>query len=149
MRYQIGSIGRMIIVRFDDGDNLLDCLINIAKTEDVRAGIIYLIGGMREGNVVVGPKRDEIPPEPMWWRFNECHEVMGIGTVFWQDNEPRIHIHTAFGKGDNAKVGCLRDNGLTFLVLEAVIMEINGVNAVREIDPVSGMSLLKITKTHR
>jgi hypothetical protein len=29
-------------------------------------------------------------------------------------------------------------------VLEAVIVEIEGVNAVRELDPVSGLALLKI-----
>ncbi|MBT9536878.1 MAG: DNA-binding protein, partial [Nitrospirae bacterium] len=32
----------------------------------------------------------------------------------------------------------------TFLVLEAVIVEIEGVNAVRELDPVSGLALLKL-----
>jgi hypothetical protein len=29
-------------------------------------------------------------------------------------------------------------------VLEAVIVEIEGVNAVRELDPVSGLTLLKL-----
>ena len=42
------------------------------------------------------------------------------------------------------KIGCLRENAKTFLVLEAVIMEIDGVNAIREIDPEIGMPLLKL-----
>jgi predicted DNA-binding protein with PD1-like motif len=32
----------------------------------------------------------------------------------------------------------------TFLVLEAVIIEIKGINATRELDHVSGMALLKL-----
>ena len=42
------------------------------------------------------------------------------------------------------KVGCLREKSETFLVLEAVIIEIQGINAVREPDPVSGLTLLKL-----
>jgi predicted DNA-binding protein with PD1-like motif len=42
------------------------------------------------------------------------------------------------------KVGCLRENSETFLVLEAVIVEIEGITAKREPDPVSGMILLKL-----
>ncbi len=39
------------------------------------------------------------------------------------------------------KVGCLRADSETFLVLEAVITEIEGVTARRELDPISGMVL--------
>jgi predicted DNA-binding protein with PD1-like motif len=38
----------------------------------------------------------------------------------------------------------MRQNAETFLVLEAIIMEIKGVNAVRELDPLSGLALLKV-----
>ncbi len=42
------------------------------------------------------------------------------------------------------KVGCLRENSETFLVLEAVVIEVEGVTARRELDPVSGMVLLNL-----
>jgi predicted DNA-binding protein with PD1-like motif len=42
------------------------------------------------------------------------------------------------------KVGCLREKSETFLVLEAVIIEMDGITAARELDPVSGMVLLKL-----
>jgi hypothetical protein len=38
----------------------------------------------------------------------------------------------------------MREKSETFLVLEAVMIEITGVNAVRELDPVSGLTLLKL-----
>jgi predicted DNA-binding protein with PD1-like motif len=42
------------------------------------------------------------------------------------------------------KIGCLREKSETFLVLEAVIIEMEGITATRELDPVSGMVLLKL-----
>ena len=144
MKYQIGNHGRIIVARFEDGEDVLGSLISIAKNEDIRAGIFYIIGGMREGTIVVGPENDEIPPEPVWKKLGESHETVGIGTIFWQKDEPKIHLHGAFGKKEMVKVGCLREKSETFLVLEAVIIEIDGKNAARELDPVSGMALLKL-----
>jgi hypothetical protein len=55
MKYQIGSPGRIIMVRFEDREDVLDRLITIAKKENVRAAVFSLLGGMREGRFVVGP----------------------------------------------------------------------------------------------
>jgi predicted DNA-binding protein with PD1-like motif len=42
------------------------------------------------------------------------------------------------------RTGCLRGESETFLVLEAVIMEIQGVTAKRELDPSVGLAMLKV-----
>ncbi len=144
MEYRTGKVGRIIVVRFEDGEDVLGNLNNIAKKENIKAGVFYIIGGMREGSIVVGPEEDEIPPRPVWQKLGESHEVLCIGTIFWQKNEPKIHLHGAFGKKDMVKVGCLREKSVTFLVLEAIIIEMEGINAVRELDPVSGLALLKL-----
>ncbi len=144
MKYQIGRQGRVVVVRFEDRDDVLSNLVNIAKKENIRAAVVHLVGGMREGSIVVGPENDEVPPKPVWKKLGESHEVIGFGTIFWQDDEPKVHFHGAFGKKDMVKVGCLRADSETFLVLEAVITEIEGVTARRELDPASGMVLLKL-----
>lgn len=144
MKYQTGKPGRIILARFDDHDDVLAGLSSIAKNEGLRAAVFYLLGGMRGGRIVVGPETDELPPKPVWKELGESHEVTGMGTIFWQDNEPKIHFHGAFGKKDMVKVGCLREKSETFLVLEAIIIEMEGVNAIRELDPVLGMALLKL-----
>jgi predicted DNA-binding protein with PD1-like motif len=144
MKYQTGKSGRIIVAKFDDHDDVLGNLVNIAKKENIKAGIFYLVGGMREGKIVVGPETDELPPKPVWKELGESHEVLGLGTIFRQEDEPKIHFHGAFGKKNTVKVGCLRERSETFLVLEAVIIEIEGINATREIDPASGMVLLKL-----
>lgn len=144
MKYQVGRPGRIVIVRFEDHDDVLGNLVKLAKKENIRAAVLYLVGGMREGSIVVGPEKDEFPPTPVWKKLGESHEVMGVGTLFWQEDTPKVHFHGAFGKKDMVKVGCLRENSETFLVLEAVVIEMEGVTARRELDPVSGMVLLKL-----
>ena len=144
MKYQVGRPGRVLIVRFEDRDDVLGNLVELAKKENIRAAVVYLVGGMRQGSIVVGPEKDEFPPTPVWKALDESHEVVGVGTIFWLDDTPKVHFHGAFGKKEMVKVGCLRENSETFLVLEAVIVEIDGVTARRQLDPVSGMVLLKL-----
>ena len=144
MKYQVGGVGRCIVARFEDGDPILDSLISIAKKEEIRAAIVYLIGGITEATVVVGPDKEELPPNPVWRTLTESHEAAAIGTIFWEGNEPKIHVHGSFGNRDTVTVGCIREQANTFLVLEAIILEISGVKAVRELDPASKMVLLKL-----
>jgi predicted DNA-binding protein with PD1-like motif len=144
MHYQIGTTGRVVVARFEDKEDILENIVHIARKENIRSAVIQLIGGIRQGRVVVGPEREELPPEPVWREIKESHEVVGFGTLFWQEDEPKIHFHGAFGKKDMTKIGCLRGSSETFLVLEAVIIEILGIDARREFDPVSGLTLLKV-----
>jgi predicted DNA-binding protein with PD1-like motif len=144
MKYQAGELGRVIVARFDDGDNILDGLNDVVRKENIRAGVLYLIGGMKKGRFVVGPETESMPPVPVWRELDESHEIVGIGTIFWQGEEPKIHFHGTYAKRDKVLAGCMRQNAETFLVLEAIIMEIKGVNAVRELDPLSGLALLKV-----
>jgi predicted DNA-binding protein with PD1-like motif len=144
MKYQVGRTGRVVISRFEDKEDVMGNILEIAQKEDIKAAVVYLVGGMREARIVVGPEKEEMPPVPVWRELGESHEVVGFGTIFSQDGAPKLHFHGAFGKRDSVKVGCMRENAETFLVLEAVIIEITGVNAVREFDPASGFALLKV-----
>ncbi len=144
MRYQIGKTGRIVIARFEDEEDILGNINSLAKREQIKGAVFFLLGGVRQGKVVVGPEKDEMPPVPVWREINESHEVLGIGTIFWDDSTPKVHFHGAFGKRDMVKVGCLREIAKTFLVLEAVIIEIEGINAHRKLDPASGLMLLEL-----
>ncbi|HZD60770.1 MAG TPA: DUF296 domain-containing protein [Anaerolineae bacterium] len=147
MNYQVGKVGRIIVARFDNNEDLLENIASIAKMEGIKAAVLYLVGGMQKGRIVAGPEGDELPPEPVWREINESNEVLGIGTIFWEEDKPKIHLHGAFGKRDVVKVGCLRENAEVFLVLEAIIIEMEGINAIREFDPAIGLSLLKLVYT--
>lgn len=144
MKYQIGTPGRVIVIRFDDGDDILNGMKEIATRERVENAIFYVIGGLKKGKVVIGPEKDDLPPKPIWSNIEESHEIVGIGTIFWQESDAKIHLHCAFGKKNMIKVGCLREFSETFLIVEAILIEILGVTAKREYDNLSGLTLLKL-----
>jgi predicted DNA-binding protein with PD1-like motif len=144
MKYQVGETGRVVVARFEDGDDILQGLIDIAKTENIRSAMFSLVGGIKEGKIVVGPKEDVLPPTPVWKLIDESHESGGVGTIFWYGDEPRIHFHGIYGKHDMVKTGCLREFAKTFIIMEAVIVELKGIHAVRDLDPASQMVLLKM-----
>jgi predicted DNA-binding protein with PD1-like motif len=144
MKYRTGRAGRIVVARFEDGDDVLGNIARISKDENIRSAAVYLVGGMKRGRFVVGPETEEMPPKPVWRELEESHEIIGMGTIFYEGDEPRVHLHGAFGKKDTVRVGCVREQSETFLILEAVIVEIEGVDAVREKDPVTGLPLLKL-----
>ncbi len=144
MEYRVGRPGRMVVVRFGDGDDVLAGLAEVCRREDIRGAGFSLVGGMKRGRYVVGPETEAMPPVPVWRTLEESHEAVGFGTIFWEGDQPRVHFHGTYGKHDSVKAGCLRQESAAFLVLEAVITEILDVEAVRELDPASGMVLLRL-----
>jgi len=115
----------------------------LAKKEKIRTGVIVFIGALRKGRVVTGPKRPKIPPKPHWESFKDAWEVVGVGTIFKGQKGPEIHIHGALGKGRKALSGCIRKNSMVFLLIEAVIFELKGIKARKELDPKTGLNLLR------
>ncbi len=73
MKYQVGEMGRIVIVRFSDGDDVLGGLAEIAQRENMEAAAFHLVGGMKGGRFVVGPEREEMPPVPVWREMEESH----------------------------------------------------------------------------
>jgi len=105
---------------------------------------MIFIGALKKGDLVTGPKKPVIPPEPNKLKFKDGWEVMGIGTVFTNSQGPQIHIHASMGKKNKVLTGCLRGKSKVFLVIEAVVFELKGIKATKEIDPLTGLNLLNI-----
>ncbi|MDU0461013.1 MAG: DNA-binding protein [Geobacteraceae bacterium] len=136
-----------MVAHFNDGDDVLGGLELIARQENLRAACFSIVGGIKRGAYVVGPETELMPPVPVWRSLAESHEATGFGTIFWHEDQPRVHFHGAYAKHDNVRAGCLRRESEAFLVLEVVITEILGVDARRELDPESGMVLLRMAQT--
>jgi predicted DNA-binding protein with PD1-like motif len=99
---------------------------------------------LRKAKVVVGPKNPTGPIEPVYREFDDAREIAGVGTIFWDDEGPKLHLHGAIGRGDEAINGCPRGGATVFCVLEVTIMEIIGVDATRAMDPEIGLKLLTV-----
>lgn len=144
MEYTKGSIGRVFLLKFNNKDIVIKELGDFVKKEKLKAATIIFLGALRQGKLVTGPKKPVIPPEPNWVGFRDGWETMGVGTIFTNAQGPQIHLHTAMGKKNKFLVGCLRGDSKVFLVVEAIVFELKGINATKQIDPKTGINMLRI-----
>ena len=143
MEYSVGKIGRIIAARLFEGEDLYESIESIAKKENIKSAAVLITGGFRKANVVVGPKQEKPKIVGDFKDFAGPGEVLGVGTIYCDDEGPKLHIHTAIGKGDKTIVGCPRGGAKTFLVLEVTIIEIEGIKAGRKPDEDTGLNLLR------
>jgi len=144
MKATEGRTGRVFVVRLENGDRLPECLERFAAENGIRAAQVLLLGGIGDGEVVVGPRKSDVmPPDPVLLPVDGAHEVAGVGLIAPdEEGRPVLHIHAALGRGGRTMTGCLRPGVGAWLVGEAVVTEILDVSSVRRKDPASGFALL-------
>ncbi len=145
MRAAEGKLGRVFVIRLDDGDKIPDCIEKFAIEKNISHGHLIMVGGVTDGQVVVGPRiSDQMPSDPMLLPVEEAHEVMGLGVLApGEDGKPVLHLHAALGRSGQTLTGCLRPGVKTWLVVEVILYEITGVKAQRVMHPRSGFALLE------
>ena len=140
-----GRVGRVFVLRLEDGDVVPECIERFARKKRVSVGQAILVGGIGSGDVVVGPRRSEArPPEPMLLPIDGAHEVVGVGVLAPDESgKPTLHIHAALGRAGQTMTGCLRQGVTTWLVGEVILYEVLGAEVVRIKDKQSRFELLK------
>ena len=146
MKATEGNIGRVFVIRLEDGDVVPDCIERFAEEKGISVGHVILVGGIGGGEVVVGPRdSEEMPPQPMLLPVDGAHEVVGVGVLApGEDGKPVLHIHGALGRSGQTMTGCLRPGVTTWVVGEAIIYEITGTSVKRLPDKASGFDLLEV-----
>ena len=144
MEYKIGKTGRIIAARLFEGEDIYESIEEIAGKENIKSAAVLITGGFRKANVVVGPKAEKPKIIGNFKDFSGPGETLGVGTIYCDDEGPKLHIHTAIGKGNQTLVGCPRGGAKTFLILEVTIIEIDGFEAGRKFDENTGLNLLRL-----
>jgi predicted DNA-binding protein with PD1-like motif len=142
MEYASGQVGRIFAARFHDGEAVYAGIEEIARREGIGSALVVVLGGVRRGKVVVGPKKTTGPLEVLTSQFDDAREVAGVGTIHSADGRPALHLHAAIGRGEQTIAGCPRLGLEVFLLLEVVIIEITGLGAGRRLDPATGLKIL-------
>lgn len=139
-----GHVGRVFVIRLEDGDVVPECIEQFAEDNGVTVGQAILVGGIGGGEVVVGPRRsEETPPDPMLLPIDGAHEVVAVGVLApGEDGKPVLHIHGSLGRSGKTTTGCLRPGVKTWLVGEVILYEILGTSTARVNDTDSGFELL-------
>lgn len=142
MEYRSGTIGRVFTIRFDDNDDFLGGLQEVIRKENIRCGWFHVLGGMRKAGVVIGPREPVMPPDPVWEEVDGAREILGFGSIFWDDTEPKIHLHAAMGSHGKTLTACVREGTKVYLILEVYIIEMDSLEAWRPWYPEGGFNRL-------
>jgi predicted DNA-binding protein with PD1-like motif len=149
MKASEGKLGRVFVIRLEDGDAIPASIEHFAEEKKISVGQVILIGGIGDGEVVVGPRRsNEMPPEPMLVPVDGVHEVVGVGVIAPdKKGKPTLHIHASLGRSGKTTTGCLRPGVTTWLIGEVIIFEILGTNVVRLPSDKARFELLEVNQT--
>jgi predicted DNA-binding protein with PD1-like motif len=147
MKYTEARLGRVFVLRLEDGDRLPDVIEEFAARQVIEAAAVLFIGGAERGSkVVVGPADGAAEkPVPMVTDLPGVSEAAGVGTIFLnEDGVPKLHLHAAFGRKDNTITGCTREGVAVWHIGEAMIMELANASARRKVNPATGFELLEV-----
>jgi predicted DNA-binding protein with PD1-like motif len=147
MQYSEGSLGRVFVLRMDDGEDILESIQKFVKEKSIGSGMMLFLGAMKDGRAVTGPEKPVIPPTPHFEAFDSAWEVFGMATIYPSTEGSKIHMHSSMGRSRAALVGCIRGKASVYLIVEAVLIEFNGLDARRELDERTGLYLLSLCKS--
>jgi predicted DNA-binding protein with PD1-like motif len=145
MKYSTATLGRVLVVRLEDGDVVHECIEEAARAEGIARAAVIMLGGAGGGSrVVVGPEDGRAQPVvPLQRMLHDVHEMAGAGTIFPdEEGRPVLHLHAAFGRDDQVTAGCIRTGVTTWVVGEAVVIELAASQATRRVDPTTGFEVL-------
>lgn len=145
MKVSESVLGRVFVVRLEDGDILHESIEQFAAAKNIKAAALIVVGGADAGSrLVVGPADGRSHPiVPMEHILDNVHEVCGTGTIFPDETgKPILHMHLAAGRSDSAVAGCVRRGVRVWHVMEVVLWELCDTTACRRRDPATGFELL-------
>ncbi len=145
MKWSEGRIGRIFVVRLEDGDKMPGAVEKLCRSKKIDRGLCFFVGGVKSGKLVEGPVDGGAKRiEPIVKNIQDVWEISGSGTIFPDEKgSPRLHMHAALGRDERALAGCIRKGVDVWKLGEVIILEIDNNTALRKFDPELGFSLME------
>ena len=124
MKYTQGFMGKVFVARLDDGDSIKGSIENICIREGLRDAVVYLVGGLRD------EKREG--------------KLVGLGFVCPKNNKPDFLFHASIGNMQETFVGQSDATVVADQIVEAIVVELGGIDAMRFFDEKLGCDALTI-----
>lgn len=140
-------MGRIFILRLDHGEDLIESLRGFSREKKIECCAALFMGALRDGRAVTGPDLPLVPPLPHFEGFESAWEAFGMASIYPSNDGPKMHIHSALGRGREALLGCLREKAEVYLVVEAILFEICGSGAMRAWDESMQLYLLTLAQS--
>ena len=78
--------------------SMLFSLPYIALKEKIACAAVLITGGIRKADVVVVPLEEKPKIVGDFRNFEGPGETLGVGTIYCDENGPKLHIHAAMAK---------------------------------------------------
>ncbi len=115
MHTQITSVGRLVLVRMDTGDDILGSLRAAVEQHAIKHGVILGgVGSIRSYHIhVVGMM--ELPPQDLFLKGDGPFDILSMNGLIL---DGRVHAHITFSNTEKAMGGHLEEgcHVLTFSV---------------------------------
>jgi predicted DNA-binding protein with PD1-like motif len=125
MEYQEKTVQRIFSIRFSGGDRIIESLEKLIEEKNIRAGAILFAGAFSDGNLVSGFRKHSRKPmdfNPM--SFSQTQEVIGMGSISWVGDRPKIRLQAGIGKEREVFIGRVEEAGAAGA--EAFVLEFSG-----------------------
>lgn len=147
MKYTQAGLGRIFILRLEDGETVHAEIEKFSREHSISAATVVIVGGAdKDSRLITGPaKGREYPTIPVEHILKDVHEAAGVGTIFPDEKgDPLLHLHMACGRESSTVTGCIRSGVKVWHVMEVILIELTGCSPMRVHDSKTGFKLLKI-----
>jgi len=135
------DVKKVYVGRLDHGDDLLESLQKFVEDNDIRTGIIQVIGAAQRVTLGFydGHKREYKKIEIE----DELEIAGGWGNVSLKDGRPMVHLHVVVSDREGRAFGGHVFEGTKVFACEFVIKHLEGPALERAFDDVTGLTLWK------
>lgn len=135
---------RVLALRFDEGEEIVDTLLGVAAREGITAAGITGIGALSD--VTLGyfdlDRRDYLENEV----GDQVEVLCLVGNLAEFEGKPKLHAHIVVGKRDGTTMGGHLMQGHVRPTLELIVSEAPA-HLKRRTDPKTGLALLDLEKS--
>ncbi|MGB9718627.1 MAG: PPC domain-containing DNA-binding protein [Thermoproteota archaeon] len=134
------GLGRIIVLRGDRGEDLLETIETTARGNRIANGVIISAIGTLEKCRIHRVTSKKLPPEVEYVDIDGPLEINSVSGVIANG---RLHAHISVSNGKGTYGGHLEPGSRILYLAEIVVAEITGVSFNRVPDMATGLSLLR------
>lgn len=126
MDYRENTVQRVFSIRFSAGDRLVESLAKLAREKNIRSAAVTFSGDFSKGQFRIGLRKySRAPMDVNPITFSDVHQAEGVGSIAWEDDQPRIRLQAAIAREREVFVAGVEEAEAADA--EAVILELGGI----------------------
>ncbi len=139
MKYTEGEIGRVFVLQFEEGDDLVKCTEDFAADNGIATGYLNFTGMLGKGSLKAGigaADSDKIS-------IDATYEGSAIGLLAVNgEGKPTLHLNGVLGHGSKVVGGYMSESVTVSKGGQAILYEITGASCTQSQDDTTGRTAL-------